>query len=87
MKYFEAFGNVRLKYPDVRGKANYAYRDVRSDTLLLQENAYVKRRDDEFWAERIQVNLRTSEVQMTDNVRGELAPRNRNEEGSGSPNG
>lgn len=85
VKYFEAFGNVRLKYPEMWGEAKYAYRDVRADTLLLQGDAYVKRREDEFWADRIRVNLRTSEVHMEDNVRGSLAPRNREDDNEQGP--
>lgn len=70
----EAFGNVKLDYSKIYGEANYAYRDVEADTVLMQRNAYLKRDKNEFWAETIRVNIRTSEVKMQDSVRGNLRP-------------
>ncbi|MFB6344972.1 MAG: LptA/OstA family protein [bacterium] len=73
----EAFGNVRLKYPKVYGESDYAYRDVKADTILLEGNAYVKRRKDKFWADRIWVNLKTLEIRMNRDVRGSITPKSK----------
>jgi lipopolysaccharide export system protein LptA len=72
---YEAFGNVRIDYDDLKANSNYAYRDARADTLFLQQDAYVNRRGNEFWADRIRVDLRTSEVNMIGSVRGNVRSR------------
>lgn len=87
VKYYQAYGNVRLRYPNVHGEARYAFRDVRADTMILQGDAYVRRGGDEFWADRIRVNLKTSAVRMTDNVRGNLVPRNEEDDAVVKPDG
>jgi len=75
---YEAFGRVRIDYDTMNARSEYAYRDARSDTLLLQEDAHVLRNGNEFWADQITVDLRTSEIEMKGSVRGNL--RSRNEE-------
>lgn len=72
---YEAFGNVRIDYTNVKARSEYAYRDARADTLFLQENAYVIREKNEFWADRINVDLTTSQVEMSGSVRGSLRSR------------
>lgn len=72
---YEAFGQVQVDYSDIDARANYAYRDVQADTMLLQENAYVKRNQDEFWADRIVVNMKTSRVNLSGSVRGHIRQR------------
>lgn len=72
---YEAFGKVRIDYTDMNARSEYAYRDARADTLLLQEKAYVLRNGNEFWADRITIDLRTSEITMNGSVRGNLRSR------------
>lgn len=73
---YEAFGRVRIDYDTMNARAEYAYRDTRADTLLLQEEAYVLRDGNEFWADRITADLRTSEIEMNGSVRGNFRSRN-----------
>lgn len=72
---YEAFGRVRIDYDTMNARSEYAYRDTRADTLLLQEDAYVLRNGNEFWADRITVELRTSEIEMKGSVRGSFRSR------------
>ncbi len=80
---YEAFGNVRINHARFKADSNYAYRDVRADTLLLQEDAHVERKQDEYWADRITVNVRTSQVKLSGSVRGHLKQRGESREGKG----
>lgn len=77
---YEAFGNVRIDHDTMYARAEYAYRDARADTLFLQEDAYVRRRGNEFWADRITVDLRTSELDMNGSVRGNVRSRRKSTE-------
>lgn len=72
---YEAFGNVRIDHDTMYARSEYAYRDARADTLFLQEDAYVLRDGNEFWADRMTVDLRTSEIDMTGSVRGSVRSR------------
>jgi len=65
-----AFGDVQLRSEELRARADYAFQDVESDTVLLQENAGVRRGSDEFFADRMVVNLRTRAVRMHRRTRG-----------------
>lgn len=75
VKSYEAFGDVRIDHDTMHARAQYAFRDNRADTLFLQENAYVSRNGNEFWAERMTVDLRTSQVDMSGSVRGNVRSR------------
>jgi lipopolysaccharide export system protein LptA len=72
---YEAFGKVRIDYSKINARAQYAFRDMRGDTLLLQEDAYVKRKYDEFWANRITIDLKKSQLDLSGSVRGHIRQR------------
>ncbi len=74
---YEAFGRVRIDYDTMNARSEYAYRDARADTLLLQEDAYVLRNGNEFWADRITLDLRTSQIEMKGSVRGSFRSRDK----------
>ncbi|MFB6356082.1 MAG: LptA/OstA family protein [bacterium] len=70
--YLEGYGNVQFDRGNMYGEGNYAYFDAQSDTIILREDAYVRRGKNEFWADQIDVNIRTENVRMRKNVRGTL---------------
>lgn len=72
---YEAYGNVRIDHDTMYARAEYAFRDARADTLFLQEDAYVRRDGNEFWADRMSVDLRTAEIDMSGSVRGNVRSR------------
>lgn len=68
----KAYGEVKISYPRLDATSKYAERDMQSDTLVLQENVYVRRDRNEFWADWMKVNLQNSTLKMKENVRGNL---------------
>lgn len=85
VKSYEAFGNVRIDHDTMHARSEYAYRDARADTLFLQEDAYVNRDGNEFWADRMTVDLRTSEIDMSGSVRGNVRSRRESRKPRPSP--
>jgi lipopolysaccharide export system protein LptA len=78
---YEAFGKVRIDHSNINARSEYAFRDLRGDTLFLQEDAYVKRNRDEFWADRITIDLQSSQVDLTGSVRGHIRQQPQSEGG------
>lgn len=70
--HIRARGDVRFSTEDLFARGQYAYQDMGSDTVFLQEDAYVRRGPHEFWSDRIRVNLETRRVSLRLSVRGSL---------------
>lgn len=73
--YLTAHGDVRLRTEELFARGSWAYQDVTGDTVLLREDAYVRRGDDHFLADQMFVNLATSSVSMDEDVRGQFSTR------------
>lgn len=68
----KAYGDVEIFRGDIYARSEFALHDVQNDTAMLQENAYIRRQQNEFWADRIWINLRTEHVRLEGNVQGEM---------------
>lgn len=72
VRLMKAFGDVEITRQNMYAESQYAEYDVQSDTAILQEDAYVRRSKNEFWADWMWLNMREETVRLKDNVRGTL---------------
>lgn len=80
IQIIKAFGDVEIYRENMFASSEFALHDVQSDTVMLQENAYVQRDQNEFWADRMWLDLTTERVRMKDNVRGHMIRTSRDRE-------
>jgi len=72
IQIIKAFGDVEIYRENMFASSEFALHDVRSDTIMLQENAYVQRDQNEFWADQMWLDLQTEQIRMKNNVRGRM---------------
>ncbi len=67
-----ARGKVRMVRDTWTARAQFAAYNVKADTLLLRGEAYFSRGKNEFWGERIVLDLKKRELKMVGKVHGIL---------------
>lgn len=70
LRRIEAWGHVRLKRDTWTARGDTVEYNVLADSLLVRGNAYVSRAKNEFWGNRIQLDLKVGSLNLIGKVRG-----------------
>ncbi|MFP4687926.1 MAG: LptA/OstA family protein, partial [bacterium] len=73
IKYIEAYGNVKIIRDNLFARGQRAEYTVGADTLILEEEAYIKDDQGEFYADWMWIDLASEKLRMQGNIKALLS--------------